>query len=121
MEVLRCQTPEMIRKEVGMHLLAYNPIRGVMVDAAEAHDAAPRRLGSKGALPTMTAYWDALRWATRIRRADLMREMLGAISSHEVGDRFGRVEPRANERRPKPRRFLMGPRRQARKALLAAA
>jgi hypothetical protein len=121
MDVLRCKTPEMVRKEIGMHLLAYNLIRGVMVDAAEAHGKVPRHLSFKGALQTMTAFQDALRWATAIDRAALMGEMLKAISSHEVGDRFGRVEPRANKRRPKPRRFLMEPRRQARKALMAPA
>ncbi len=104
-----------------MHLLAYNLIRGVMRDAAEAHDKVPRRLSFKGALQTMTAFQDALRWATPIHRVALVGEMLKAISSHEVGDRFGRVEPRANKRRPKPQRFLMEPRRQARKAQLAVA
>ena len=121
MDVLRCLTPEMVRKEVGMHLLAYNLIRGVMVEAAEAHDKVPRRLSFKGALQTMAAFQDALRWAAPIHRAALVGQMLKAISSHEVGDRFGRVEPRANKRRPKPQRFLMKPRRQARKALIAAA
>jgi hypothetical protein len=119
MDVLRCQTPEMVRKEIWMHLLAYNLIRGVMVDAAEAHQRVPRRLSFKGALQTMTAFQDALRWATVGDRVRLIQEMLKAISCHEVGDRFGRVEPRANKRRPKPQRFLMEPRRQARKALLA--
>jgi hypothetical protein len=121
MEVLRCMTPEMVRKEIWMHLLAYNLVRGVMVDAAEAHDKVPRQLSFKGALQTMTAFQDALRWASPIPRMALLREMLKAISSHEVGDRFGRVEPRANKRRPKPQRFLMEPRRQARKALMVAA
>jgi hypothetical protein len=121
MDVLRCQTPEMVRKEIWMHLLAYNLIRGVMRDAAEAHEKSPRQLSFKGALQTMTGFQDALRWATPIHRAALVEEMLKAISSHEVGDRFGRVEPRANKRRPKPQRFLMEPRRQARKALMAAA
>jgi len=120
MDVLRCKTPEMVRKEIGMHLLAYNLIRGVMRDAAEAHDKLPRQLSFKGALQTMGAFQDALRWATAIHRVVLVGEMLKAISSHEVGDRFGRVEPRANKRRPKPQRFLMEPRRQARKALLVA-
>jgi hypothetical protein len=120
MDVLRCKTPEMVRKEIGMHLLAYNLIRGVMRDAAEAHDKVPRQLSFKGALQTMAAFQDALRWATAIHRVVLVGEMLKAISSHEVGDRFGRVEPRANKRRPKPQRFLMEPRRQARKALLVA-
>ena len=121
MDVLRCKTPEMVRKEIWTHLLAYNLIRGVMVDAAEAHGKVPRRLSFKGALQTMTAFQDALRWAAAGDRVRLIEEMLRAISCHEVGDRFGRVEPRANKRRPKPQRFLMGPRRQARKALLAAA
>jgi hypothetical protein len=121
MDVLRCMTPEMVRKEIWMHLLAYNLIRGVMVDAAEAHDKVPRRLSFKGTLQTMTSFQDALRWATPKDRAALVGEMLKAISSHEVGDRFGRAEPRANKRRPKPQRFLMESRRQARKALLAAA
>jgi hypothetical protein len=121
MDVLRCKTPEMVRKEIGMHLLAYNLIRGVMRDAAEAHEKVPRQLSFKGALQTMTAFQDALRWATAIPRVVLVGAMLKAISSHEVGDRFGRVEPRANKRRPKPQRFLMESRRQARKALLAMA
>lgn len=121
MDVLRCKTPEMVRKEIWMHLLAYNLIRGVMVDAAEAHGKVPRRLSFKGALQTMTAFQDALRWAATRDRARLIEEMLKVISCYEVGDRFGRFEPRANKRRPKPQRFLMEPRRQARKALLVVA
>jgi len=78
-----------------------------MVEAAEAHQKSPRQLSFKGALQTMTGFQDALRWATPIGRVRLRAEMLKAISSHEVGDRFGRVESRANKRRPKPQRFLM--------------
>src|SRR5262249_17525215 len=44
MDVLRCKTPEMVGKEIWMHLLAYNLIRGVMAGAAEAHDKQPRLL-----------------------------------------------------------------------------
>ena len=120
MDVLRCQAPEMARKEIWMHLLAYNLIRGVIRGAAEAREKIPRQLRFKGALPTMSAFQDALRWATPIDRVALVGEMLKAISSHEVGDRFGRVEPRANKRQPKPQRFLMEPCRRARKALMAA-
>jgi len=42
-------------------------------------------------------------------------------SLYAVGDRPGRVEPRANKRRPKCQKLLMEPRRQARKRLLQAA
>lgn len=118
MDVLRCKSPEMVEKEIWMHLLAYNLIRGVMAQAAEAHDEQPRHLSFKGALQTMTAFQDALRRATPREREDLVGTMLGAIASHHVGDRFGRVEPRANKRRPKPQRYLKETRAEARKRLM---
>jgi hypothetical protein len=119
MDVLRCKTPEMVQKEIWMHLLAYNLIRGVMTKAAEAHDAQPRQLSFKGTLQTMTAFQDVLRQATPSARGPLIKAMLEAIASHRVGDRFGRVEPRANKRRPKPQRYLKEPRKEARKRLIA--
>lgn len=120
MSMLRGQTPEMVRKEIWMHLLAYNLIRGVMAEAAEAHGETPRHLSFKGALQTMTAFGEALRHAAPGERGRLVEEMLKAIASHRVGDRFGRFEPRANKRRPKPQRYLTEPRHQARKRLLKA-
>jgi hypothetical protein len=119
MDVLRCKTPEMVRKEIWMHLLAYNLIRGVMAKAAEVHGEQPRDLSFKGTLQTMTAFQDALRQATPSIREPLLEAMLKAIASHRVGDRFGRVEPRANKRRPKPQRYLNEPRKEARKRLMA--
>ncbi len=121
MDVLRCMTPEMVEKEVWMHLLAYNLIRGVMAKAAKTHDKQPRRISFKGALQTMAAFDGALRWAPPEIREYLIQVMLRAISEHQVGDRPGRVEPRANKRRPKSQDYLMEPRRLARKRLLQAA
>ena len=92
-----------------------------MAEAAEGHGKEPRQLSFKGASQTMTAFQDALRQATRSDRSRLLKEMLKAISRHRVADRFGRVEPRANKRRPKPQRLLMGPRSEARKRLRKAA
>ena len=120
MDVLRCKTPEMVEKEVWMHLLAYNLIRGAIAEAAGEHGRQPRQLSFKGALQTMAAFEGALRRATPGERGHLVEEMLKAIASHRVGDRFGRVEPRANKRRPKPQRYLTEPRHQARKRLLKA-
>ena len=37
MDVLRCQTPDMVRKEIWAHLLAYNLIRTVIAQAAARH------------------------------------------------------------------------------------
>lgn len=118
MDVLRCKAPEMVRKEIWMPLLAYDLIRGVMARAAEAHDKQPRLLSFKGTLQTMTAFEDALRHAMPSEREHRVKEMLKAVARHRVGDRFGRVEPRANKRRPKPQRYLMEPRCQARNRLM---
>jgi hypothetical protein len=118
MDVLRCKTPEMLEKETWIHLLAYNLIRGVMAKAAEAHGEQPRHVSFKGALQTMTAFQDMLRQATPRERKPLVEAMLEALASHRVGDRFGRVEPRANKRRPKAQQYLMEPRKEARKRLM---
>jgi hypothetical protein len=121
MDVLRCKSPAMAEKEIWMPMLAYNMLRCVMARAAEAHDKRPRHLSFKGTLQTMTAFQDALRRATPRERDILVETMLKAIASHRVGDRFGRVEPRANKRRPKPQRYLKEPRAAARKRLMQKA
>ena len=72
----------------------------------------------EGALQTLTAFQDSLRQAPPGVRSRLIAAMLEAIASHRVGDRFGRVEPRANKRRPKPQRYLKEPRKEARKRLM---
>jgi Transposase DDE domain len=83
MDVLRCMSPEMVEKEVWMHLLAYNLIRGVMAEAAKSHDKQPRRLSFKGALQTMAAFESALRSATPEMRDYLVQVMLKAIKEHQ--------------------------------------
>ena len=82
--MLRCKSPEMVEKEIWMHLLAYNLIRGMMARAAESHGEQPRHLSFKGTLQTMTAFQDMLRQVTAVRRAYLLEEMLRAIASHRV-------------------------------------
>ena len=52
MDVLRCKTPELVRKEVWTHVLAYNLIRTVMAQAAARHDMVPRSISFKGAMQT---------------------------------------------------------------------
>ena len=52
MEMLRTKSPEMVRKEIGVHLLAYNLIRGVMAEAARGREIVPRELSFNGARET---------------------------------------------------------------------
>jgi len=90
MDMLRCKTPEMVHKEIWTHVLAYNLIRTIMAQAAARKRLAPRSISFKGTLQTMTAFQDALRWATTRTRDRVFQAMLKAISEHRVGDRFGR-------------------------------
>src|SRR5262245_26447010 len=120
MDVLRCKTPELVRKELWAHVLAYNLIRTVMAQAASRHGIEPRSISFKGAAQTLEAFQPviALRgeddpdW----RRA-FYEKLLDAVASHRVGDRPDRFEPRRRKRRPKPYDRLMKPRHVAKREM----
>jgi len=116
MDVLRCKTPEMVRKEIWAHLLAYNLLRTVMAVAASEAAAEPRSISFKGAKQAVTAFAPKLEAARPEQRAGLVDAMLQAVAYHRVGDRPGRWEPRARKRRPKPSKRLNQPRRVAKLA-----
>jgi hypothetical protein len=117
MDVLRCQTPQLVEKELWAHLLVYNLIRTVMAQAAQAHDVLPTELSFTGALQTLKAFAPHLLQARGAKVQALCRELLQAVASHRVGDRPDRYEPRALKRRPKPHRLLNEPRAKARRRL----
>jgi hypothetical protein len=121
MDVLRCKTPEMVRKEIGMTLAAYNMIRALMVEAAKRHARQPRQLSFKGALQSLLESADTLRQSAPKKRDWLWESILEGIANDEVGNRPNRVEPRAKKRRPKPYPLLMEPRKPARATLLNVA
>jgi hypothetical protein len=114
MDVLRCKTPEMVRKEIWAHLLAYNLLRTVMAVAAAENGIEPRQVSFKGAKQAVTAFAPKIEAARSEERAALIDAMLRAIAYHRVGARPGRWEPRARKRRPKPGFRLMQPRAVAR-------
>ena len=60
MDVLRCKTPEMVRKEIWTCLLAYNLIRRTMLQAAARNGLSPRQLSFATALQTIAASWMVL-------------------------------------------------------------
>jgi len=114
MDVLRCQTPEMVRKELWAHFLAYNLIRKVMCQTAEQFVMKPWTISFKGALQTLNAFALPLLTSAKNRLAETIEEMLLAIARHSVGNRPNRLEPRAVKRRPKPYTLLTKPRAKAR-------
>ncbi len=110
MDILRCKTPDMVRKEIWTHLLAYNLLRTVMAVAAEENNIEPRQLSFKGAKQAVTAFAPKLEAARPEDRAALLDAMFSTIAYHRVGNRPGRWEPRARKRNARKSAMLMQPR-----------
>jgi hypothetical protein len=121
MDVLRCHTPAMVRKEFWAHLLAYDLVRGAMAEAARRHRVSPRELSFQGARQTLEGFRGELGHATTAAAVVLVEVALSAIASHRVGDRPDRVEPRVVKRRPKAYPRMQVPRKVARKRLMRVA
>lgn len=115
MDVLRCQSPEMVRKEIWAHLLAYNLIRTVIMQAAARHEIHPREISFTRAMRTLEAFRPAIASTPSHQLADLYGHMLDAIASHKIANRPDRLEPRQRKRRPKPYKLMTKPRNQARR------
>jgi len=56
MDILRCKTPEFVRKEVWTHILAYDLIRTIIAQAATKHRIDPRSISFKVAIQTLEAF-----------------------------------------------------------------
>lgn len=115
MDVLRCQSPAMVRKELWAHLLAYNLIRTVMAQVAERAERTPRELSVAGTAQALVAFAEVLDTACGYEA------LVRLVSAYRVGNRPDRFEPRARKRRPKPYPPLTQTREQARRSLLRSA
>jgi hypothetical protein len=98
MDVLRCKTPDLVRKEIWAHLLVYNLIRGAMAEAARRHSVILRQLSLQGARQTLEAFRSELNRVPADAASDLKEALLAAIAYHRVGDRPDRAEPRVVKR-----------------------
>jgi hypothetical protein len=113
MDVLRCKTPELVRKELWTHILAYNLIRTVMAQAATKHGIEPRSISFKGTIQTLEAFQPVIAMQGEnapALRMQVYQQVLDAIAIHRVADRPDRYEPRLRKRRPKHYGFLRKPR-----------
>jgi len=120
MDILRCKTPEMVRKEMWTCLLAYNLIRQAMLQSAQEAGAPPRTLSFTAALQTIGANWLVMILSDDTLTSRLIDAAWATMALHIVGNRPGRVEPRAIKRRPKEHALLTKPRAEARAELLEA-
>ncbi len=117
MEHIKSKTPEMVRKEFYVHLLAYNLVRATLWEAGIKHNVQPLRLSYKGAIQHILNFVPIL---AIIKDRDIIYDvMLTIISRDKLLERPFRVEPRMV--RSKKRQFprLTRPRQEIRQKLIA--
>jgi hypothetical protein len=111
LDVLRCQSPELVEKEIWLQVIAYNLVRALMLEAAWVHGVELERLSFKGTVDTLrqwTPLFAPSMFAFKRARAELLR----VIAADPVPLRPNRFEPRARKRRPKSYQLLTVPRAQ---------
>jgi hypothetical protein len=121
MDVLRCKTPELVRKEIWTHVLAYNLIRTVMAQAAAREDVPPRSISFKATLQVLEAFRPLIDHAadrSNAHREALYHQILRAIAVHRVAERPDRFEPRMAKPRPMRYHRLTRPRREIKLLML---
>jgi len=110
MDHLRCKKPHRIRNEIRAHMLGYNLIRQVMVEAAVEAKVEPWQISFKA---TLTSLIDMLPVLGLISEGDTLCDLLyHCCAQHVVGNRPDRYEPRVRKRRPKNYKLMQKPRRQ---------
>lgn len=113
MEILRCQSPRMLHKELEMFFIAYNLIRCLMVQAGVVNYAELDRMSFKGTVDSVRQFSLAIAQArSKKKQNQLIIELLEVIARDQVPDRPDRREPRAVKRRPKAFPLLNKPRDQ---------
>ena len=114
MERLSCRTPEMVEKEIWVYLLAYNLIRLLMAQSALLADLLPRQLSFKHTLQLWVAWRQSVAGNTDDEK---LTRLFILIAQQKVGNRPGRIEPRALKRRLKSYPLLTEPRDIAREKI----
>lgn len=110
MDILSCKTPEMCEKEIWIYFLANNLLRLLIAQSAIIYDLTPRQISFKHALQILNTYL--------LLEQQIDENILALIAKRTVGNRPGRMEPRAVKRRLKPYKLLMKPRTIAKEYIL---
>jgi hypothetical protein len=112
LDILRCQTPEMIRKEILMHFIAYNCIRRLMCEAAKEVGIEVRVVSFKGSMQALRN-WEPHLNQVKISRSERFRiisDLYAAMTNTPIKQRPGRSEPRCRKRRSKNYQLMTSPR-----------
>lgn len=101
MEPLRCKSPAMVRKELWVHMLAYNVVRGQIAEAARRAGLSPYQLSFTAGVQWLRSLMGQPVLSERVARVAYYVQLLSGLASHQVDNRPDRNEPRAVKRRKK--------------------
>lgn len=110
MAVLTTLSPAMIRRELLVHVIAYNLLRALMM---HGKSSGGEEASLKGTIDRLDHWLPAMRPSdsTMVRRR-LVTDLVEMVAEDQVPSRPFRREPRAVKRRPEPHQLLNVPRRQ---------
>jgi hypothetical protein len=112
MDTLRCKSPAMVARELLMHMIGYNLVRLLIVQANKQRPAAePGRLSFKGTLDRLNHWHSTLCGSRSGKQAALnYAQLLTDIAQDKVPPRPGRYEPRVVKRRRDSYPLMTAPR-----------
>ncbi len=120
MEILRGKTPQMVRKEIYVYLLAYNLLRSLMWEAGTTYGVPPLRLSLQGTRHHLDNFIPQWLVSSEAKRNTIYRTFLKIIVHKSVPERPERSEPRVRKRRPKAYPLMQQPRAVLRQMLVIA-
>jgi putative transposase len=115
---LRCQSPDMVAKEIWGGLLAYNLVRKVGCQVASLQGLRPRQISFSACRQALCAGLKQRLLDDTTQRVRVGTALLARLGQEQVGNRPGRVEPRAVKRSGKGYPRLRQARARARARLL---
>ncbi|MCK5353903.1 MAG: IS4 family transposase [Methyloprofundus sp.] len=110
MEMLRCNTAEMIQKEIAVNLLAYNLIRANIARAACLNNQIPRHISFMATVQVMRHTASICITMTDESLEKLIPSFLIAITQTAVGQQKRFNQPRVIKKRPKSYSLMTKPR-----------
>jgi len=117
LEHLRAQSPEGLERELWTGMLTYNLVRLKMLQSGYASNRELRSMSFTETYQLLSTNW-LMCACTEASEAMVMASQEQGVCA-VIGDRPGRVEPRANKRRPKILKRMTIPRRMFKAAIAA--
>jgi Transposase DDE domain len=102
LEMLSAKTPQMVRKDLWAHLLAYNLLRTVMLQTAQSSHQVLSRISLQGTRQQFLQTIGLLAISVLVVRERLYRVLMQVVAKDLLPLRVFRSEPRVVKRRPKP-------------------